>query len=184
MHGHSLIFSRSGGPDRLYRVSPLLFPQSGLNNKYFLPSERDVPLEGLETRFQTFDFGFAIPGTALTPYDTGHFGITFGRNFLAELITGCSVPAASAVVPVAGAPGAKASPEFLFNFNHENAKGAVRLWSQKPLKDTEGLGTAEEPMVFKSPVLILAGDTLTCEVRSLVNATLQVQIVLIGGEFE
>ena len=184
MHGHSLIFSRSGGPDRLYRVSPLLFSQRGITNKYFLPSERDLPLEGLELRFQCFDFGFAIPGAAVGPYETAFFGITLGRNFLAELITGCSAPAASAVTPVAGAPGAKVTPGFLFNFNHENAKGVVRQWAQKPLKDAEGLGTAEEPMVFKSPALVLAGDTLTCMIQNLGNVTLQAQIVLIGGEFE
>jgi hypothetical protein len=183
MYGHSLIFSRSGGPDRLFRVSALLFPQRKLMNKYFLPEERDVPLEELELRFETFDFGFSNPGNVVAPYDTAYFGISFGRNFLAEMITGTSVPQASATPPAAGQPGAAVTPSFLFNFQHENAKGVQRQWSNKPVTDLEGLGTAEQPMFFKSPALILQGDTLTCMIQNLANVSLQAQIVLIGGEF-
>src|ERR1700688_1718788 len=169
MHGHSLIFSRSGGPDRLYRVSPLLFSQREMMNKYFLPDERDLPAHGLELRFETFDFGFANPGNIVAPYDTAYFDIAFGRNFLAEIITGCSMVAPRLNPPVAGAPNAAVSPAFLFNFMHLNSLGVQRQWPSKPVTDVEALGTAEEPMIFKSPVLILQGDTLQCQLTNLAN---------------
>ncbi len=183
MNEHSLIFSRSGGPDKLYRVSPLLFPQYQLANAYQLPERRDLPLEGLELRFETFDFGFANPGNIITPNDTAYFGIAFGRNFLATMITGCGVPQGQAALPAAGAPGTKVTPTFLFNFQHENAKGVIRQWSNKPLTDIEGVGTAEEPLMFKSPAFIAQGDTLTCMMQNVSNCNLMAQIVLVGGEF-
>jgi hypothetical protein len=184
MHGHALIFSRSGGPDRLYRVSPLLYSQREVMNEYFLPDERDLPGEGLDLRFETFDFGFSNPGNIVPPLDMAYFDIPFGRNFLASMITGSSMAAPGPTPPVAGSPNAAVTPSFQFNFVHLNAKGVQRQWSSKPVTDFEALGTAEEPMIFKSPVLILKGDTLQCQLINLANVNLMAQIVLIGGEFE
>lgn len=182
MDTNQLIFSRSGGADKLYNVSPLLFPQQHLANKYHLPESRDLPAEGMELRFLTFDFGFATPGGVLAPFDLQPFGIPIGRNFLAVSITGASVPAASATPPIAGNPGAQVSPSFLFNFLHTH-EGVQRQWFNKDVQDVIGLGDGRRPLLFRSPILLVSGDTLTCQVRNLSNCNLQVQIMLAGGEF-
>jgi hypothetical protein len=182
MHANHLIFSRDARGSRLYRVSPLLFAQEQTTNKDHLPKERDLPAHGLELRFQTFDFGFVDLGKILGPYATEFVGIPFGRDFLATSITGCSASLATANPPVAGAANAQVKPSFLFNFLHTH-DGKQRQWSNKNITDVEGLGNGQDPMLFKSPVLIPKGDTLTCVVQNLGNNSLQVQIMLAGGEF-
>jgi hypothetical protein len=190
MATNELIFSRSGSAGRLYRVNPLLFGQKKLNNKYFLPDGRDLPTD-IELRFWTFDFGFSDPSAVIGPYDTAYFGIPAGRNFLACSITGASAPQASATPPaivgkniltVSGAPGAQVTPSYLMNFLHTH-EGVQRQWANKNEFDLEGVGGGVLPTIFKSPILILQGDTLTCQVQNLANSNLQVQIVLAGGEF-
>jgi len=182
MELNSQIFSRSGRGDSLYRVSPLLFGQDKLNNKYFLPEHRDLPWHAMETRFWTFDFGVATPGGVIAPYDMSPADLVAGRNFLACSITGSSVPQASATPPTAGQPGAQQGPAYIVTFLHTH-NGSQRQWSNKDLYDGVALGTGQKPTVFKSPVLILQGDTLECQVTNLSNCTLRVQIMLAGGEF-
>jgi hypothetical protein len=182
MQTNQLIFSRSGGASKLFKVNPLLFPQQHLANEYQIPDSRDLPSEGLELRLLTFDFGFAIPGNALGPFDLQPCGLPIGRNFLATAITGASIPAASATPAAAGSPGAVVSPAFLFNFFHTH-EGVQRQWFNKDVQDVVGVGDARRPRIFKAPILLVSGDTLTCQVRNLSNCTLQVQIMLAGGEF-
>jgi hypothetical protein len=182
MDTNQLSFSRTGRADRLYPVSPLLFAQRQLLNKYFLPDERDLPAHGLELRFWTFDFGFAVPGAAIAPYDTVPYGLLAGRNFLAVAITGASVPQASANVPAAGAPGAQVSPAFSVTFLHTH-EGVQRQWANKDELDLQMVGKGVYPTIFKAPILIPQGDTLTAQVRNLTNSTLLVQLNLAGGEF-
>lgn len=180
MATNQLIFSRSGSAN-LYRVSPLLFGQKKLNNKYLLPDGRDLP-EYIELRFWTFDFGFSDPSAAIAPYDKAFFGLPAGRNFLAVSMNQTSAPVASATPPAAGAPGAQVTPAFLVNFLHTH-EGAQRQWSNKDDFDVVAAGDARLPYIFKSPVLILQGDTLTCSVTNLSNCSLQAQVMLAGGEF-
>jgi hypothetical protein len=182
MRAGDLTFSRSGDRQKLYGVSPLLFTQDQLNNKYFLPDERDLPAHGLELRFWTFDFGFSNPGNFIGPYGYADIGLPAGRNFLAISITGASVPQGSSPPTTAGNPGAQITPSYLINFVHTH-QGAQRQWANKSLYDVEGVGRGVYPTVFKSPVLILQGDTLTCEVQNLANSNLQLQVMVAGGEF-
>jgi hypothetical protein len=182
MELNSLTFSRSGRGEKLYRVSPLLFGQDKLNNKYFLPGHRDLPWDALHLKFLTFDFGFATPGSVIAPYNMSPMDLVVGPNFLACSITGASVPQPSATPPTVGQPGAQQSPAFLVTFLHTH-EGVQRQWANKDLYDGQAVGIGMKPTVFKSPVLILAGDTLECQVRNLSNCNLQVQIMLAGGEF-
>jgi hypothetical protein len=182
MHANHLIFSRDMRGSRLYRVSPLLYPQEQTENFRHLAQERDLPAHGLRLAFYAFDFGFADPGKVVAAYDTQHFGVAFGKNFLASAITGCSATVATANPPVAGTPGAQKTPSFLFNFLHTHL-GITRQWFNKNMSDVEGLGNGQDPQMFKSPPFIPQGDTLTCQVQNLGNSTLQVQIMLTGGEF-
>jgi hypothetical protein len=135
------------------------------------------------TTFYPFDFGFNDPNKVIAPYDTAYFGVALGKDFLATVLTGYSSTAAVTGAPAtAGQPGAAVKPSFLFNFlqTHE---GNQRQWFNKNITDVEGVGSGADPMILRQPVLVPEGDILTCEVQNLTNATLQAQILLVGGEF-
>lgn len=177
-----LTFSESGDTRRLRRISPLLFPQyPGGLNKYFLQKERDLPQHGLVTRFQVFDFGFSS-GVAVQPFDTAYADVQIGRDFLAEIITGTFIGAALSSPPTFGAQNANQSPGFLATFLHTH-DGVQRQWENKPVPDLEKVGDGRNPSLLTEPILLVAGDTLTCQLQNLANLTLQAQILLIGGEF-
>jgi len=180
-----LIFSDSGDARRLRRISPLLFPQyPGGLNKYFLQKVRDLPQHGLLTRFQVFDFGFGSgTGNLVAPYDTAYADVQIGRDFLAEVITGTYQAAAVTTPPTAGQPNANQTPGFLVTFLHTH-DGVQRQWENKPITDLESVGSGENPLLLTEPILLVAGDTLTCQLQNLANVTLQAQILLIGGEFD
>jgi hypothetical protein len=185
MRGHDLIFSRNWDGVERYRVSPFLFPQFGLKNKFFVPSERDLPSDGLSFRWWVFDFGFTNPGNIIPPYGVVYAGLPAGRNFLVFSLTGASVPqgAQGAAAPAtAGQPGAQVSPAFQINFLHTH-EGVQRQWAQKNLTDMVAVGRGTYPLVLKNPALILKGDTLTCQLVNLSNCNLLAQVVLAGGEF-
>ena len=183
MHGNRLIFSRSGTRSRCYGVDPLLFPQYTVLNGYFLPDDHELPQHGLITQMLPFDFGFNDPTLAIAPYDTAQFPMTPDGNFLAEAITGVSDVLGLVNPPAAGSlSNVQVRPSYLINFQHTHA-GVTRQWANKNVTDREAVGTAENPLLFKSPILIPKGDTLTCIVQNLANAQLRVQILLVGGSF-
>lgn len=184
MHGNQLIFSRSGNRRRLYGVDPLLFPQYTTFNKYFLPDEHELPRHGLQTNFLVFDFGFSDPSLAIAPYDTGYFPVELGFNFLAEMITGVSDVLGVTTTPSAGAQqNVQVTPSYLINFQHTHL-GNTRQWAAKNVTNIEAVGTAENPLLFKSPVLLPKGDSLVCVLQNLANAQLRAQILLTGGSFD
>jgi hypothetical protein len=187
VRGNSLIFSRSGYADKLYGVDPLLFPQYTTFNKYFLPTEHELPAHGLRTRFLPFDFGYNDPMLAISPYDSVPVSLPMENNFLAEIITGTySVQGPTGATTVASLGGAligvNMTPGYLINFQQTH-NGKTRQWANKAVSNAEAVGTAENPLLFKHPILIPAGDMLTCTIQNLMNATLQVQLLLTGGEF-
>lgn len=184
MRGNQLIFSRSGDRRRLYGVSPLLFPQYTLINDYFLPEERELPQHGVTAQVLVFDFGFAQPPLTLGPMDSQFFPLTLGSNFLACAVTGVSdVPPSVGVVPSAGLlAGVQVTPSYLINFQQTHA-GNTWQWMNKDVSNDEAVGTGEHPLMFKSPVFLPIGDTVSCVVRNLGNTSLRVQIALIGGSF-
>jgi hypothetical protein len=187
-----LIFSTSGDCRRLRRISPLLFPQYPALNKYFLQKERDLPTFGLVTRFQVFDFGYSSGGgNQVAPFDTAYSDLQIGRDFLAEIITGIYGAVAAAVPPslstssgygLGGQINANQTPGFLVTFLHTH-DGVQRQWENKPITDIEAVGNGTDPSLLKEPILLVTGDTLTCQLQNLSNVTLQAQILLIGGEF-
>lgn len=183
MHGPGLIFSRDFNYGKRRRVSPYLFPQFGVYNKYFIPSNRDLPSHGLVTRIYAFDFGFSQGNPSIAPMDTVDFPLVIGRDFLVWSITQVYQTAATTDPPVALTPGANASPGFLVNFLHTH-EGVQRQWANKSISDGESGGDGRYPLMLKEPALLLAGDTLTCSITSLVNATMLAQICLTGGEFD
>ena len=184
MHGNELIFSRSGSRQKLYRVSTLLFPQYTILNAYFLPDEHELPAHGLTTEMIAFDFGFSDPTLVIAPYDTVPFPYTLGMNFLAESITGVSDVLGVATPPVAGSLiNTQVDPPFLINFQHTH-QGNTRQWMQKAVSSGEAVGRGENPLLFKSPVLLPKGDTITCTLTNLTNGQLRAQILLLGGAFD
>lgn len=184
MHGNQLTFSRSGTRQKLYCVDPLLFPQYSILNGYFLPDAHELPEHGLVTQMLAFDFGFNDPTLVIAPYDSVPFPMVLGSNFLAEAITGVSDVLGVATVPLAGSQqNVNQSPSFLINFQHTHL-GNTRQWANKSVTNLEACGTGENPSLFKSPVLIPKGDTLTCVVTSLLNAQQRVQVLLLGAIFD
>ncbi len=191
MHGSSLIFSRNGVgpngplyPQRAYRVNPELFPQYTVLNDYFLPNEHELPRHGLLAQTLVFDFGFNDPSLIVGPMDTQFFPLTLGNNFLGLAITGTSdVPPSQNVVPSAGLlAGVQKSPAYLINIQQTHA-GNTWQWMNKDVTNVEGVGTAENPLMFKRPVFLPIGDTVSCIVRNLANTSLRVQVVVTGGSF-
>ena len=71
----------------------------------------------------------------------------------------------------------------LVQFFHTH-DGVQRTWENKPITDIEAVGDAQNPSFLKEPILLVSGDTLTCQLQNLLDATLQAQIILVGGEFE
>ncbi len=183
MHGNQLIFSRSGDRRRLYCVSTALFSQYTVTNKYFLPDEHELPSE-LRLSMLGFDFGVTDPTLVIAPYDTAFFPVELGENFLAETITGYSDVLGIATPPAVGSlANVQLDPTYLINFQHTHLSN-TRQWASKNITNREAVGTAENPLLFKSPVLIPKGDTLTCIVQNMLNAQLRVQILLMGGGFD
>lgn len=166
------------------RVSPFLYAQEQLYNGLFLPEVRDLPSKALRLVFHTFDFGFTDPTRILGPYNEDYFNIPMGKNTLFWAITGLSIPAppSTTPTPATGNVGAQISPALQFNFLQGHGD-VVSQWSNKPITDIEGLGTAQDPMFFRSPVLVPTGDTITADVQNMGNVNLKAQIVLHGGEF-
>jgi hypothetical protein len=183
VHGNQLTFSRSGGCQKLYCVSTILFPQYTVFNGYFIPKDNELPAHGVITRLLPFDFGFSDPSLVIYPYDTAYFPIELGDNFLAETITGFSDVLGGVDVAAAGAlANVPQDPAYLVNFQHTHL-GSTRQWANKSVTNDEAVGTGENPLLFKTPVLIPKGDTLTCVVQNMLNAQLRVQVLLAGGSF-
>ncbi|HKN25307.1 MAG TPA: hypothetical protein VJX72_10710 [Candidatus Acidoferrum sp.] len=184
MRGNHLVFSRSGDRRKLYGVSPYLFPQYTDFNAAFLPDDRELPLHGLQAQCLVFDFGFALPANTIAPLDTQFFPITIPNDFLALSISGAAdVPPSAGVVPSAGLlAGVNVRPTYLINFQQTHG-GSTWQWKSKDVTDVEAVGTGENPHMFKSPVFLPKGDTLSCVLRNLGNTSLRVQILLSGGSF-
>lgn len=65
-------------------------------------------------------------------------------------------------------------------------EGSQRQFFSKFTTPTESAGMGGLPLLLKSPYLVIRGDELTCQVRNvqILALTLNVQIVLYGGEFD
>jgi hypothetical protein len=185
VHGNQLTFSRSGDRRRLYGVSPLLYPQYHELNHYFLPDGRELPAHGLPAQVLVFDFGFALPNQTIGPMDSQFFPVTVGSNFLALAATGVSdvPPTQNVTVPAMGSLiGVQVDPAYLITIQQTHG-GNTWQWMNKGVTNREFCGTAYNPMMLKSPVLIPAGDTVSCTVQNMANTSLRVQIILVGGSF-
>ena len=155
------------------RISPYLWPQHGLLQKYHLPKLRDLP-EGIAYRPKTFDFGFNANTLPLEPYNTQYVSLTQARNLLIWAITGVSA------VPFGQTPAV--GPQYLFQVIQTH-QGDEAQFFNKAMTDGESAGSNEEPFILTEPALILANDQIKVSVQNLANVTLSVQITLHGGEF-
>lgn len=185
MRGNQLIFSRSGDRRKLFGISPYFFSQHKIINGYYLPDDKELPLHGLQGQTLVFDFGFCQPSLTVPPMDTQFFPITLPNNFLALGITGVSdIPPSTIVTPPAAGATSNVlvDPSYLLNMQQTHG-GNTWQWMNKDVSNDEGVGTSERPLMFKSPILLPIGDTISCVVRNLGNCSLRVQIMLIGGSF-
>src|ERR1700739_4088505 len=104
-----------------------------------------------------------------------------GENFLAEAITGVNdVPNYQ---PTQGAlQNVNVNPSYLINFQHTH-QGTTRQWMNKNVTNVEAVGTGENHLLFKITARVLTGDTLTCQVQNMANASMRIMVTLIGGAF-
>lgn len=195
MHEPGLIFSKSGDARKLYRVSPYLFSQFGAYNKYLLPIARDLPLHGLVLKLYPFDFGISNAANLVPPYGQVDSPVVFGRDLLVWGVTKAywvQPPAAIQKTaaqpngyepPSIGQVGANVTPGFLVNWLHTH-NGVEQQWANKAITDSEAAGDGRFPMIFKEPQIVLAGDTITCQLQNMNNATIAAQICFWTGEFD
>jgi len=169
-----LVRSLTGSANRLEMVSPYLFGQRKLLNRYFLAGLRDLPITGMTLRAKTFDFGFNNPALTLAPFAAQDTNLVIKANFLVWGIVGTSSFAASG--------DAGPSPAYLFNILHSH-EGKQITWFNKDVSDTECAGSAKRPYLLRRPQLVIAGDSLQVEIQNLTGSNLNAQIVLYGGEF-
>jgi hypothetical protein len=184
VRGNQLTFSQSGDRRKLYCVSPLLFSDYTVLNGNFLPEDHELPSEGLRLLMLAFDFGFNDPTLVIAPYDSVPFPVVLGQNILLTSITGWSdVPGVATTPAVGSLINVPQDPAYLINFQHTHL-GNTRQWASKSVTNGEAVGQATAPLLFKSPVFIPKGDTLTCVVQNLCNANLRVSIALLGGAWD
>jgi hypothetical protein len=65
-------------------------------------------------------------------------------------------------------------------------EGNQRQFFSKFMTPSESAGIAGLPLLLKSPYMVIRGDQLTCQVRNVnvIPLSLNVQVVLYGGEFD
>ena len=159
------------------RLSPYLRSQRGVLNAAFLPLKELLPTEGLLTNSLTFDFGFNPGSPGLSALDTQNITLQMEHNFIGHTIVGYSNDRTG--------PGGTNSG-FLVTFFHTH-NGTQRRFFSKHLNSSEIMGSAQGPIILLSPILLLKGDSLECEVKNLGNpvppALTAIQVCLVGGEF-
>lgn len=166
-----------GDHSPLVRISPFLYGQRKLLNIFFIPKLRDLPQHGLDLKALVFDFGFNDTSQSLDAYDTLRANEVARMNFLVWGITGHADEATSPPTPP------PAEPSYLFQFFHTH-DGNQRQFFNKDLSNRELAGSGQHPHLLPHPYLILAGDTITCEMQNLGGSQLNAQVVLLGGEFD
>ena len=179
MIGNSWVGQENGKDSpRRVRISPLLFSQHQLRNILYLPKLRDLPLTGLDLKAIVFDFGFD-PGTnSLAPFGTGLINVQIERPLLMWGMTAFTND--------------QSNPAVGFNFQLYHARGSnQRFLFNKDLNNANVAGAGTNPLLLRSPYLLMRGDQLTCEVKNLSNnqanpggANASAQVVVWGGEFD
>ena len=175
METNSLVRFLDSRGSRRQLLSPYLLGLRGINNKYFLPNGRDLPIKGMTLRGYVFDFGFNPGSVALAPYQESDVNLVLRKNMLVWAVVGTSI-----VQPDNSAP---TEPAYLFNIFHQHEDKTFQFFN-KPISDVEAAGTAGRPYLLKEPQLILTGDQLQVDVQNTANVNLAVQVVLYGGEFD
>lgn len=156
-------------------LSPYLLGLRGINNKYFLPNGRDLPVQGMTLRAYVFDFGFNPGGLVLSPFQESDVNIVLRKNMLVWAVIGTSI-----VQPTNSAP---TEPAYLFNIFHQHEDKTVQFFN-KPIANREAAGSAGRPYLLKEPQLVLSGDSLQVDIQNTGNYNLAAQVVLYGGEFD
>ena len=159
-------------------ISPYLFGLRGVNNRYFIPSSRDLPEKGLDLKCYVFDFGFNNAGSVLLGLAENDTSLAVRRNFILWGICGVA-----RVVPTSSGQAAATVPSYLVQVSQTHDGKIFQLFN-KNIADLEGAGSGAKPYLLKQPHLVLANDTLDVDVQNVNNSSLQVQIALWGGEFD
>jgi hypothetical protein len=163
---------------RLMRVSPMMFGQRGILNRYFLPKDRDLPGKGLDLKAKVFDFGFNSAAAVLGPFQESDLSIPVRKNFLIW-----AVMCHRQVQPTFTTVPTEVVPPFIFNIFQKHEDATFQIFN-KAIANLEGGGSARKPYLLKIPHLVPSGDSLNVDIQNSGNYSLSAQVVLYGGEFE
>ena len=137
-------------------------PQYGLRTSVVLPEEDELP--AVELWAYSFDFGFLPGNPQVGALGTSELSYALGEEVLVWAITAADSDAAG----------------FRYMLYHQR-QGAQRQLFDKHQLQVNAAGTAQFPVFLKSPYLLLPGDSILCEVKSLSNNPSNIQVVLFGG---
>lgn len=137
-------------------------PQYGLRTSAVLPAEDELP--PLELWAYCFDFGFVPGSPQVGALGTSELSYALAEEVLIWAITGADSDAAG----------------FRYMLYHQR-QGAQRQVFDKHQLGVNAAGSAQFPVFLKSPYLLMPGDSILCEVKSLSNNPSNIQVVLYGG---
>jgi hypothetical protein len=131
-------------------------PGKGATSYLFLPHEDEIPDD-----WQARGVGFNFPG--MPQWGTGSASVTVERDFL--------ITHATALMVTSDAARTVQNNMFTWQLYHGHGKVQRQLSHQAATAACAELGTGADPYILRTPYLINAGDTLTCEVG--INAAYQ-----------
>lgn len=187
MSGNAWVGQHLGKDDpRLVRISPFLYSQRKLLNVFFLPKLRDLPQTGLDLKALVFDYGFNAGTSSLASMGTQKINLQIERPLMIWGITGNSSAVRQAGPGPDFAGRFRLSPPnvgFQLQLFHTH-QTAQRQFFNKHARDMEICGSGQHVHLLRTPYLVIKGDQITCEVKNLTSAAMNVQVVLWGGEFD
>jgi hypothetical protein len=162
----------------VYGLSPYLFPQRKVRNWRYLPLNRDLPQGQMEFTALVFSWGFTPDAPGLASLET--------QNKVVQLRKSTWIWAMNGVSNDNTGP-ASSNLGFQFQLYHTH-NGVQSRWSNRPLLNTEALGTGQQPKILTQPHLFLAGDSVEVEVKNLgkpvAPTVTSISVALFGGEYE
>jgi hypothetical protein len=162
----------------VYGLSPYLFPQRRVRNWKYLPLNRDLPQGQMDFTVLVFSWGFTPDAPGLASLETQNKVIQLRKNTWVWAMNGVSNDNTGP---------ASSNLGFQFQLYHTH-NGVQSRWSNRPLLNTEALGSGSFPKTLTQPHLFLAGDSVEVEVKNLgkpvAPSVTSISVALFGGEYE
>jgi hypothetical protein len=162
----------------VYGLSPYLFPRYKTRNWKYLPLNRDLPQHNVEFTVikAMWGFGGTIPGLASREV----------QNQIIQIKKPTFIWAIAGVSNDATGPSGS-NQGFLFQI-YQTHNSVQSRWYNRPVSNTEGLGSGQGPLTLLQPHPFLPQDSVEFEVHNLGTPTspsvTSISIALFAGEYE